>query len=265
MCSRFLSAALALLFAAACAAHAQVPPLRVCADPDNLPFSSRGGLGFDNRIAVMIAHALGREPQFVWARSRRGFLREQFDKGACDVLTGVPQGMHGVATSKPYYRSTYVFVTPTRSHVQITRFDDPHLNSGRIGLQVLEEDYAPPSLPLIRNGHSAQFLGFEAFGTRSEDIVRAVVDGRVSCAVVWGPLAGYFVRRDHLPVTIAAVWPVVDSSGVPFAYSMTMAVHKGDTALREKIDRAIVHLQPQINALLDRYNVPRLPGEKGAR
>jgi mxaJ protein len=83
--------------------------------------------------------------------------------------------------------------------------------------------------------------------------------------VVWGPLAGYFVRRDHLPVTIAAVWPVVDSSGVPFAYSMTMAVHKGDTALREKIDRAIVHLQPQINALLDRYNVPRLPGEKGAR
>jgi mxaJ protein len=255
MCSRFLSVGLALFFAA-CAAHAL--PLRICADPDNLPFSNRAHQGFDNRIAVMLAHELGREPQFVWARSRRGFLREQFDKGACDLLTGVPQGMRGVATSAPYYRSSYVFVTPTRAHMQIARFDDPHLNHGRIGLQVLEEDYAPPSLPLIHYGHAAQLVGFEAFGKQSEDIVKAVADGRVGCAVVWGPLAGYAARRHRLPVTITPVSAQADTSGVPLAYSMTIAVHKHDAALRAQIDSALAHLQPQIDALLAGYNVPRV-------
>ncbi|UWZ84134.1 quinoprotein dehydrogenase-associated putative ABC transporter substrate-binding protein [Occallatibacter riparius] len=263
MCSRFLSIAVALLFATICAAHAA--PLRICADPDNLPFSNRAEQGFDNRIAILIAHELRREPQFVWARSRRGFLREQFDKGACDLLMGVPQGMRGVASSSPYYRSSYVFVTPARTHVQITRFDDPNLNSGRIGLQVLEEDYAPPSLPLIRYGHAGQLVGFDAFGQRSEDIVKAVADGRVACAVVWGPLAGYFAKRDHLPVTIAPVSGGADTSGVPLAYSMTIAVHRRDAELREQIDRAITSLQPRINAILARYSIPRDGDGKGGR
>ena len=85
---------------------AEAAPLRICADPDNLPFSNRAGQGFDNRIAALVARAAGVEAVFVWARSRRGFLREQFNKGACDVLMGVPEGMRGVLTTRPYYRST---------------------------------------------------------------------------------------------------------------------------------------------------------------
>src|SRR3954452_809938 len=113
MSFRFLSL---MLLSLNIAAGANAAPLRICADPDNLPFSNRAGQGFDNRIAVVVAHELGRQPEFVWARSRRGFLREQFNKGACDLLMGVPQGMRAVATSQPYYRSSYVFVTRTRDH-----------------------------------------------------------------------------------------------------------------------------------------------------
>ena len=263
MCWRFLRVAAVLALAAGCAAHAL--PLRICADPDNLPFSSRGGEGFDNRVALMLAREMERKPEFVWARSRRGFLREQFNKGACDILTGVPQGMRGVATSIPYYRSTYVFVTPRRAQAQITRFDDPRLNKGRIGLQVLEEDYAPPSLPLIRNGHAAQLVGFESFGDRSQEIVKAVAEGRVAVAVVWGPLAGYYARRDHLQVTLSAVKPAIDRSGVQFAYAMTIAVHPKERALLAEIDSALARLQPEIDALMTRYNVPRVADEKEDR
>jgi len=179
MFSRCLSFALVLLCAGAAFGAA---PLRVCADPDNLPFSNRNKRGFDNRIAAMIAHDLGREPLFVWASSRRGFLREQFNKNACDVLMGTPGGMHGVLQTEPYYRSTYVFVTPAREHLQIASFDDPHLNGRRIGLQVLEEDYSPPSLPLIRRGYAAQLVGFESFGAQNGEIVQAVANRHVGVA-----------------------------------------------------------------------------------
>ncbi len=144
----------AVLFAFAAAGLAGAMPLRVCADPDNLPFSDRAAQGFDNRIAVLVARASGRELEFVWARSRRGFLREEFNEGTCDVLMGVPVGMRGVAATRPYYRSTYFFVTRKREHLQIASFNDPHLNGRRIGLQMLEEDMSPPSLPLIRANHA---------------------------------------------------------------------------------------------------------------
>jgi mxaJ protein len=239
-------------------------PLRICADPDNLPFSNRAGRGFDNRIAALVARDLGREPVFVSARSRRGFLREQFNKGACDLLTGVPLGMHGVLTTRPYYRSAYVFVTPTREHLQIASFHDPHLNGRPIGLQILEEDYSPPSLPLIRDGHAAQLVGFEAFGTGGSEIIRAVADGRVGIAVVWGPVAGYFAAKHHVPVTLMPVAPPVDSSGVPLTYSIAFAVHKKDSALRDALNGSLGRLDPQIQKILAAYHVPTLSTARGA-
>jgi mxaJ protein len=160
------------LFATVLAAHFCLPlmaasPLRVCADPDNLPFSNRAGAGFDDRIVTLVAHDLHREIVFVWARPRRGCLREQFNKNACDVLLGVPIGLRGVAVSEPYYTSSYAFVSPARKHFQIASFTE-HLNGQRIGLQILEEDLSPPSLPLIRSGHASQIVGFESLVSRKE-------------------------------------------------------------------------------------------------
>ncbi len=263
MFSRCLSVALLLGIMAARAAA--LPALRICADPDNLPFSDRAGRGFDDRIAGLVAQAIGRRPMFVWARSRRGFLREQFNRGTCDVLIGVPEGMHGVLTTRAYYRSSYVFVTRQREHVRIASFDDPHLNRGRIGLQILEENYSPPSLPLIRNGHAAQLMGFNSFGSQGADIVRAVSDRRVSTAVVWGPVAGYFASALKLPVTITPVSPGIDSSGVPFAYAIAIAVHRSDTALRDRINAALVRIQPEIDTILSAYHVPQAPVREAMR
>jgi mxaJ protein len=262
MFSRCLSTAVLFTLLPVIAAMA-AKPLRICADPDNMPFSNRAGRGFDNRIAALVAHDLGRKPVFVAARSRRGFLREQFNKNACDLLTGVPVGMRGVATTRPYYRSTYVFVTPAREHQQIASFRDPRLNGRRIGLQILEEDYSPPSLPLIRNGHAAQLVGFESFGAAGGNIIQAVADGRVGVAVVWGPLAGYYAGRQHLALVLTPVSPAMDSSGVPFVYSIAFAVHSEDTALREALNASLIRLRPQIQKILAAYHVPVVPETKG--
>jgi mxaJ protein len=231
-------------------------PLRVCADPDNLPFSNHTGAGFDDRIATLVAHDLHREIVFVWARPRRGFLREQFNKNACDVLLGVPEGLRGVAVTEPYYTSSYAFVTPARKRLQIASFTDEHLDGQRIGLQILEEDLAPPSLPLIRSGHAGQIVGFESFGEREGDVVNAVADGRVGVAVVWGPVAGYFAHRSLVPLTVTPVSRTYTFSGVPFTYSMGFGVHKQDQALLQQLNDSIRRLQPKINRVLTAFAVP---------
>jgi len=238
---------------------AESPNLRICADPDNLPYSDRALDGFDNHIAELLARDIGRKPVFVWARSRRGFLRERFNKGACDVLMGVPEGLKHVLTTRPYYRSSYVFVTRSREHLDITGFDDPALNHKRIGLQILESDFSPPSLPLIRNGHTAQLVGYESFGKDAGNIVRAVANKEIGVAVIWGPLAGYYAHRQSVPLALTAVSPAVDRSGVPFVFDMTAAVHSDDAELASQLNQAIVRDASKIDAILRAYHVPQLP------
>jgi mxaJ protein len=239
-------------------------PLRVCADPDNLPFSSASRAGFDNRIAEVVGRDLNRPIVFVWARARRGFMRERFNMGACDVLMGVPEGMKHVRTTVPYYRSSYVFVTRQSDHLQLTRFDDPLIGKRRIGLQILEEDFSPPSLPLIRSGHAAQLVGFHSFGSGGEDIVRAVADGNVGFAVVWGPIAGYYARKQNVPLRLSVVQPSPDDSGIPFSFALTIAVHNDDRLLAEKLNAAIRKNRDRIQAVLRAYHVP-LQSEEGGR
>ena len=240
-------------------------PLRVCADPDNLPFSNRAGAGFDDRIIGLVAHDLHREIVFVWARPRRGFLREQFNKNACDVLLGVPVGARGIAVTDPYYTSSYVFVSPSRKHLQIASFTDDHLNGQRIGLQILEEDLSPPSLPLIHSGHAGQIVGFESFGKREGEVVRAVADGRVGVAVIWGPIAGYFARSSPVPLTLTPVSRSYRFAGVPFTYSMGFGVQKQDQALLQELNVSIRRLQPKINQVLTAFAVPTIDTKKEAR
>jgi quinoprotein dehydrogenase-associated probable ABC transporter substrate-binding protein len=256
MSSRFHKLVALLFFSLCTISVLAAAPLRICADPDNLPFSNRAGAGFDNQIATLIAHDLHRSAVFIWVRPRRGFLREQFNKNACDILLGVPTSMRSVAVTMPYYTSSYVFVTPAREHLQIASFTSDQLNCRRIGLQILEEDLSPPSLPLIRAGHAAQIVGYESFGRQEGDVVRAVATGHVGVAVVWGPVAGYFARRSSTPLTLKPVPPSYKFGGIPFTYSIGFGVHKQDAMLLQQLNHSITKLQPKIYGILASFNVP---------
>lgn len=255
MSSRFLRAAVIVLGLAA-SAVAQQPPLKVCADPENLPFSNRQRQGFENQLAELVARGLGRKLEYRWARhTGRGFVRNILNEGECDLLLSVPQGFKPVLTTAPYYRSGYVFVIRTGREVH--GFDDEALRSMKIGVQVVEEEYAPPAIALGRRGLISNIVGYEAMGKDSANIVRAVVRGEVDVAVVWGPLAGYHAKKYGKTLRITPA-PPLDPPGLPLAFAISMGVRKRDPQLREQIERVLTERQAEVEQILDRYGVPRL-------
>ncbi len=254
MCSRFLSLLLVfMLLAGICFAK----PLTFCADPANLPFSSRQGTGFDNKIALLIGKELGVPVQFYWGRMGRGFVRNVVGKGECDALLGVPLGMRGLLVTEPYYRSAYMFVTRGNKKA-ITSLDDPQLKVMRIGVQVLEDDYAPPARALARRGLSKNVVGFEMDKDPGE-IVAAVVRGTVDSAIVWGPLAGYYARKYGTRLRLTQVTPEIDPPMLPFTFAMAIGVRKSEPELFRRVEAALQRIAPRVRAILGEYNVPLLP------
>src|SRR5689334_9687386 len=165
----------AILVAAAIAAIGAVAPpeppgavaaFRVCADPNNLPFSNSRGEGFENRIADILARDLRRPLTYTWRPQRRGFIRNTLNARECDVVIGVPAGFPLARTTRPYYRSTYVFVTRHDRRSRITSFDDPQLQRLRIGIQITGEDYnnPPPAIALASRHLVDHIRGFTVYG-----------------------------------------------------------------------------------------------------
>jgi mxaJ protein len=254
------------------AAVAPPPPLRdprdlwVCADPNNMPFSDAKGHGFENQIAKLVADDLGRHLRYFWEPQRRGFVRTTLKAGNCDVVIGVPSAYGPVEATRPYYQSTYVFVS--RRGLHLRSFDDPRLARLLIGIQIVGDDYEnPPPAQALASRHLADNVrGFTVYGDYSRAapqraVIDAVAAGRVDTAVVWGPLAGYFASRSRVPLDIAAVTPSVDRSGLPFAFEISMGVRPGAIAFRAQLDDLIERRQADIQSILRHYGVPLVEGD----
>lgn len=259
MSSLFRSAVIAVVLVAA-AGFCQAKPLVFCADPANTPFSNQQGTGFENRIASLLAHQLGTTAEFHWSRMGRGFVRNVLNEGECDALVGVPTGMRGLLETRPYYRSAYVFVTRA-GMPPISSFDDPRLRSMRIGVHILEEDYAPPARALARRGLPKNVVGFDMDQDPGQ-IIRAVAEKKVDVAVVWGPIAGFYAaqlaKRTGRTLKLTPVTPALDPPALPFAYSISIGVRKDAPELREKLQTALDQAEPKIQRILHEYSVPLL-------
>lgn len=272
MSSRFRSAVLLAALAAGTAAAAYQAPhrapreLRVCADPNNLPFTNRQGEGFENRIAELVARDLHARLTYTWWAQRRGFFRNTLNASLCDVVMGVPSDLDMVRPTAPYYRSSYVFVTRRDRNLRITSLDDPVLRRLRIGVQLIGNDYmnTPPAHALSRRGIVRNVVGYTVYGDYSKPnpparILDALARGEVDVAIVWGPLGGYFATRERTPLVIAPVTPEMEPPGIPLAYNISMGVRKADDALRRELDRVIVRRRVEIDRILEAFGVPRRP------
>jgi mxaJ protein len=259
---------LAAVVAAAVAATARSShapeELRVCADPNNLPFSNERGEGFENHLAQLVARELGTTVQYTWWAQRRGFVRNTLDAGTCDVVMGVPSSIDLMLTTRPYYRSTYVFVTRTADPV-VQTFDDSLLRGLRIGVQLVGDDFAnsPPAHALATRGVVQNVRGYSVYGDyRSEvptaRIVEAVAEGEIDVAVVWGPLAGWLAPKQRVRLTLQPVAPQIDLPFLPMVFDVSIGVRRRDEALRDRLDQVIERIRPEIDALLASYGVPRL-------
>lgn len=252
------------LIVAVTARSASVSPLRVCSDPNNLPFSNDKHQGFENRIADLLARDLGASVEYTWHAQRRGFLRETLQAGRCDVIIGYPTRGDGAQTTRPYYRSSYVFVSRQARSLQITSFDDPSLRRLRIGVQVIGDDgaNAPPAHALSRRGIVRNLVGYSVYGDYAQDsppsrIVTAVVAGDVDVAAVWGPLAGFFAERQNERLQLQPVH--AGPADPPMVFDMSMAVRRNDTHRLARLNRFITRHQGAIDRVLDEFHVPRLP------
>jgi mxaJ protein len=245
-------------------------PLRVCADPNNLPFSNDRGQGFENRLAVMLAHDLGTTVEYTWWAQRRGFIRNTLTARLCDVIMGVPRRVEMAMTTRPYYRSTYVTVARRDRQVRVASLDDPVLRHLRIGVQMIGDDFAnsPPAQALSARGLIDNVVGYSVLGDYSQPnpparIVEAVTEGKVDVALVWGPLAGYFGRRQSVPLRLTALDPEGGGPSLPFAFEISMAVRRGDDERLRVLDAFIARRRGAIDRLLADYGVPRLDRTKG--
>jgi mxaJ protein len=240
----------------------RAPVLKVCADPDNLPFSNEKQEGFENKIAALLAGELGTSLQYTWWPQRRGFIRNTLRAKECDLLIGVPVGFDPVAATTPYYRSTYYLVTRRDRNLHLSSLDDPQLRKLKIGVNVIGEDYTntPPAHALGDRGIIVAH-GYDTFyddQRRPDDIIKAVVTGDIDVGVVWGPLAGYFAQQAPVPLELTALPDTDSRSGLPFAYDISLGVRRSDKALKAQIESAVERRRGDIARILHDYNVPVL-------
>jgi mxaJ protein len=242
------------------------PPLRVCADPNNLPYSNDRLEGFENRLAELVARDLGMHGvSYTWWAQRRGFFRNTLNANQCDLVIGVPSRIEIVMTTRPYYRSSYVFVSRKDRHVAVKTLDDARLRRMRVGVQLVGDDGAnsPPAHALSRRGIIRNVVGYSVYGDYSTEnpparIIDAVAAGDIDVAIAWGPLAGFFAARGPVALDIVPVSPQIDAPSLPFVFDMSMAVRRGDAALRARLDEFIDRRRGEIDALLARYHIPRV-------
>lgn len=248
---------------ASCAAAST---LTVCADPNNLPFSNRAREGFENKIVQLLARDLQKQVRYVWWAQRRGYVRNTLTEAKCDLWPGVASGVERVATTRSYYRSTYVFVTRASSHLQDLTLDDPRLRDLSIGVQLVGNDAnnTPPAHAIASRGIVGNVHGFMLYGNYAQPnppaaIVAAVASGEVDVAMVWGPLAGYFARQSSVALTLSPI-PSSKASPWPMQFDVSMGVQLHDAALLDAVNSVLAREQPAIDDILRHYAVPRTSG-----
>jgi mxaJ protein len=239
--------------------------LRITADPNNLPFSNNKLEGFENKIAEIIAQDLGAEIQYSWRAQRRGFFRETLKENTADLVLGVPTEFERALTTKPYYRSSYAFVSRKDRSLKIRSFDDPALRTLKVGVQLVGDDgvNTPPAHALARRGIITNVVGFTLYGDYSQAnpparIVEAVANGGLDIAIVWGPLGGYFAKHEKVPLEVTPLEVQFDRPALPMAFDISFGVRKRDKELRDALNAVLLRRQKEIDKILEEYGVPRV-------
>lgn len=262
---------LIVVLSAAVSFAAEPQDLWVCADRNNLPYSNDREQGFENKLAEMVAHDLGRTLHYVWWPASPTFAHKVFRKGACDLIMGVPSKGYDLAEpTEPYYRSSYVFVSRSDRHLAIQSFNDPSLKTVKIGVHVIDDGFTPAAQELASRGIIRNVVGYNIFGNLSKenpsaDLIRAVAQGDVDVAIAWGPMAGYFAQHSTVPLRLTPICAASVKTSLPVSFSISIGVRRDEESLREQLNQEIAHRRDDIHALLLSYGIPLLDGDSTSR
>lgn len=243
--------------------------LRVCQDPNNLPYSNDKGEGYEDKIAALFAKELGLPLKYYFFPQRMAFIRNTLrfklpgEDYPCDLVMSVPKGFDQVSATKPYYRSAYVLVFPKQGKLgavttvdQFLALPQDVLQSLRIGIY----DRSPASEWLVRHDLVDQGVPYRILNADPEQYAGEIVDkelsaGRIDAAIVWGPIAGYYAKKGSQPLTMVLL---PSEKGVRFDYEIAMGVRYGEKAWKDRIEGLIDKNRAEISAILSGYGVPQL-------
>jgi quinoprotein dehydrogenase-associated probable ABC transporter substrate-binding protein len=254
----------ASLLLAAAAAHAQTEPdtvsqtdLRVCADPNNLPFSNDRGEGYENKIAELVAHELHLKIAYTFFPDSQGFVRGTLMKHRCDVVIGTVAGVEDMATTDAYLHTGYVMITRDRDHIATDHVNDWHIAGRRFGLIAA----TPPTNLIIDANLMDQTSIYQLMvDTRIDQPGHAMITdlaaGKIDVGLIWGPIAGFYIQHDKLPLHLTFLDPA--ASKVRLDYHIAMGVRPADVAFRRRLNTVIAKDHDQITDILRSYGVPLL-------
>jgi mxaJ protein len=259
----WVSAGVLMLLAAAASVGAQADftdgTLRVCADPQNMPFSNEKGEGFENKLVDLIAAKLDLQVSYTWLPQVLGHVATLPDDTDCDLLMGYAQGAGLIEDTNPYYRTSYVLIyrQDDKSLAGVESLADDRLKSKKIGILAR----TPPVSIMAMNGLMANARSFEAKGDRSaagavEDVIAAIASGEIDAGILWGPLGGYYAQNAKAPLALVPL--VKEKAGPATIYPITMGVRPNEPEWKHKLNKLIAENQADINAMLSEYNVPLL-------
>lgn len=233
--------------------------LRVCADPNDLPFSNQAEQGFENRIAGVLAKEMNKKLAFAWQPQVFGFLRLTLYNYQCDVVMGIAQGNNEVQNSSAYYRSVYALVyRPHTGFDDIQSLEDPRLRGKHIGVIA----GTPPTSILADNDlldhvHAYQLSVNLRFFSPARDLTDDLRNEKIDVGILWGPIAGYFASHSDGTIAIAPLLHESDQEP-PMMFGIVMGVRHGDDAWRRQLNEAIENQRPAIERILQSYGVPLL-------
>lgn len=234
-----------------------IKELRVCGDPDNLPFSNKNLEGYENKIAEVVAKEMGVALSYYWWPHQRGLIKNTLKAGQCDVLISIPEGWDPVLWTKPYYRSGYVMVYPKDRGYQIKSLDDPVLKKLKIGVYINTPPLEALALRDLRDNVIGYNLLYDYKKESPGKIIKDLLAGEIDVAMDWGPMAGYFVKK--LDGTSLEVVPLGEgTSATPFTYEFSMGVRHGDKALKADLEQALSRRRVEIRKILEENGVPLL-------
>ncbi|MEA2755644.1 MAG: hypothetical protein QOJ54_1933 [Aliidongia sp.] len=231
--------------------------LRVCADPGDLPFSNKAGEGFENKIAELLGRDLAVPVSYVWFPQVVGFVRNTLGAHQCDLVMGTVSGDSIMENTNPYYHSGYVIVSRPADAITARSIADPSLADKRIGLVAA----TPPTDLLLKHHLMAHVTTYAlAVDTRFDSPPRAMIqdilDDKLDLGLLWGPIAGYFIKHDGLKLNMAFIESEEGSTRLDFR--IAMGVRANEPEWRRRINQVIERHQAEITQILVDYGVPML-------
>jgi quinoprotein dehydrogenase-associated probable ABC transporter substrate-binding protein len=232
--------------------------LRVCADPRNMPFSDEREEGFENKLAQLFAAKLDKRLAYTWYPQAPGFVRNTLGGHRCDLIVGYPQGNDLVQSTNPYYRTAYALVFKPHTGLDgVDRLEDARLKGRHVGVVA----GTPPaslmtSLGLMSEAKSYRLVVDTRVDSPAEEMVKDIRDGTIDAGVLWGPIAGYYGRRNDPPLTVVPL--IRENTAARLVYRIGMGVRFSDQEWKRMLNRMIEENQPEINKILADYGVPLL-------